>query len=32
MGQETEIRVTYDCPPNVIYKALTDQMLLSQFT
>ena len=31
-GQETEIKVTYDCPPAVIYKALTDQMQLCQFT
>ena len=32
MGQETEIKVIFDCPPHVIYKALTEQMLLCQFT
>lgn len=32
MVQETEIKVTYDCPPAIIYKALTDQIQLCQFT
>ena len=32
MVQETELRVTYECPADIIYKALTDQTQLCQFT
>ena len=32
MGQETEIKVTFDVPAHVIYKVFTDQMMLCQMT
>jgi len=32
MPQETEIKVTYDCPAELVYKCLTDQMTMCQFT
>ena len=32
MSQQTEIKVTYDCPASLIFKTMTDQTTLCQFT